>query len=80
MEKTKGQLFKEKTGFSKTRKRLMEKHGVPTVAEYRLIVKNRKKKEKKLQKDKHLAAKLGRKPKKAKQGKGGKPIKVAEKK
>lgn len=41
--KSKGQLFKEKTGYSKTMKRLMKKHQVSTVEEYRSIRKNAKK-------------------------------------
>lgn len=39
-EKSKGQLFKEKYGYSKTMKRLMKKYNCSTVQEYRKIRKN----------------------------------------
>jgi len=37
VEKTKGQLFKEKHGYSKTMKRLMNNYGCTTVEQYRVI-------------------------------------------
>lgn len=46
-KKTKGQIFKEKHGYSLTMKRNMKKYGVTTVEEYRVIRKENKKKRKK---------------------------------
>lgn len=64
-EKSNGQLFKEKVGYSKTMKRLMTKHGVDTPDEYRAIRKARRKRQQKIKADKHALAKANRKAAKA---------------
>jgi hypothetical protein len=48
-----GEIFKKTHGFSKTMKRLMQKHEVYTVAEYRVLIKARKLTEKKARQKKH---------------------------
>lgn len=68
-KKSKGQLFKEKVGYSKTMKRLMTKHGVQTPEEYKKIRKERKKAQRKIVAAKHAKAKAGRKASKATTGK-----------
>lgn len=50
-KKSNGQLFKEKFGYSKTMRRLMTKHKVSSVEEYRKIRRARKKKEDAFQKE-----------------------------
>lgn len=42
IEKSKGQLFKERYGYSKTMKRLMNKYNCKTVEEYRIIRRSKK--------------------------------------
>lgn len=61
-KKTKGQLFREANGYSKTRKRLMSKHGVSTIGEYRAIAKKDRDIQKSISKKKRDAAKAGKKP------------------
>ncbi len=61
-KKTKGELFKEKNGYSKTIKRLSTDKGL-TVEDYKRIRRQRKKVEKGVQAAKHDAAKSGRKSK-----------------
>ncbi len=41
-EKSKGQLFKENHGYSKTMKRLMQKHKANSLEHYRIIRKTNK--------------------------------------
>lgn len=53
---TKGELFKQKNGISKTQKRLLHKYGLETVAEYKPIRKARKQKETKARQEKHKAS------------------------
>lgn len=57
---TKGQLFKQQHGFSKSTKRAMQKQGLPvsgeSIAELRVIRKARKKKQLKVKQDKHKTA------------------------
>jgi hypothetical protein len=62
-KKSNGQLFKEKFGYSKTMKRLMKKHEVSSIAEYKEIRKARKKKENKLAKDHRATVQAKRKAK-----------------
>lgn len=78
--KTKGQLFKEKHGYSRTMKNLLSKHGRKdengvnhplSLEEYKAARKGIKKLQTKVQKDKHAVAKANRKPPKAKAGKKG---------
>ncbi len=64
-KKTKGQIFKERNGYSKTRKNLMSKHNCKTNEEYRLVAKKTRAKEKEAAKRKRDAAKAGRKVKAA---------------
>lgn len=59
-EKSKGQLFKEKVGYSKTMKRLMTKHGVTSLEEYRAIRKRKKKAQRVVVAGKHSMAKANR--------------------
>lgn len=61
--KSNGQLFKEKFGYSKTISRLMKKHQV-TIEEYKEIRKERNKKRKTLQQEHHRKVKALRKSKK----------------
>lgn len=57
---TKGELFKQQHGFSKSTKRAMQKQGLPvsdkSIAELRVIRKARKKKQLKVKQDKHRTA------------------------
>lgn len=57
---TKGELFKQQHGFSKSTKRAMQKQGLPvsgeSIAELRVIRKARKKKQLKVKQDKHKTA------------------------
>ena len=81
-QKTKGQLFKEKHGYSKTTKRLLKKHGLSDPEELKPLRKARKEKEKKIRKKKHADAaayrrahgKLRKNHKGRPKGKGGKTI------
>ncbi len=59
VKKTKGQLFKEKNGYSLTRSKLLKKHGL-TMDEYRAKLKVARKDASKLAKAKHDAAKANR--------------------
>jgi hypothetical protein len=62
-EKSKGQLFKEKYGYSKTLKRNMKKKGCATPEEYRANYTKRRAKEAQIKRDKHMRAVAGRKTK-----------------
>ena len=57
---TKGELFKQQHGFSKSTKRAMQKQGLPvageSIAELKVIRKARKKKQLKVKQDKHKTA------------------------
>lgn len=57
---TKGEIFKQQHGFSKSTKRAMQKQGLPvsgeSIAELRVIRKARKKKQLKVKQDKHKTA------------------------
>jgi hypothetical protein len=60
---SKGKLFKEKFGYSKTMKRLLKKHGVSSVEEYKGIRKARKKVEAKGRRDHRDKIRAGKKSK-----------------
>lgn len=62
-KKSNGQLFKEKFGYSKTMKRLMRKHKVNTLEEYKKIRRARKKKEDAFQKEHRSIVQAKGKPK-----------------
>lgn len=55
-KKSKGQIFKEKHGYSKTMKRNMKKAGVTSIEDYRKIRKERKKVQSQIAKRKHSVA------------------------
>lgn len=62
-KKSNGQIFKEKFGYSKTMKRLMRKHKVNTLEEYKAIRRARKKKEDAFQKEHRSIVQAKGKPK-----------------
>ena len=57
-----GAIFKKKHGYSKTQKRLMQKHGPTSLEELRDRTKARKKKQTEKRKDKRAIARANRKP------------------
>jgi len=60
-KKSNGQIFKEKNGYSKTRKRLLNKYGPGiTIEDLKAATKARKKVVRAIQKDKHSVAKVNR--------------------
>lgn len=65
-KKTNGQIFKERNGYSKTRKNLMSKYNCKTNDEYRLLAKENRIKKQEATKKKRDKAKAGRKVKVAK--------------
>lgn len=60
-KKSKGQIFKETNGYSKSMQRLLRKYKVEEVGTYILLRKDNKKAQKAITKKKHDAAKAGRK-------------------
>ena len=64
-EKSKGQLFKEKYGYSKTLSRNMKKKGCTTPQEYRANYKTRRAAEAVVKRAKHMRAVAGQKTKSA---------------
>lgn len=62
-QKSKGQLYKETHGISKTMKNLLLKHSVNTVDEYKVVRKARKKRQNELAKAKRDRVKAGKKSK-----------------
>jgi hypothetical protein len=65
-KKSKGQIFKELKGYSKTRKNLMLKYNVNTLDEYREIARQNRLKKRELQKKRRAEVRLKRKEKVAK--------------
>ena len=64
-EKSKGQLFKEKYGYSKTLKRNMKRKGASTPQEYRANYRTRRAAEALVKRAKHMKAVAGQKTKSA---------------
>lgn len=60
-QKSKGQLFKEKNGYSLTMYRNMRKQGITSIEEYRLLYKKRRSEAAKIKRAKHAKALAGRK-------------------
>lgn len=65
-EKSNGAIFKEKNGYSKSMKRSMQKHGSNSLEEYRGICKERRKKQRTIEKSKRATAQANKKSKDSK--------------